>query len=252
MSDFSIVKKGYDIKQVDGHIKKLIGFTEEKMQEQRKRIDELKEENRILFDRIEEYKKAEKTVSEAIISATKKAGDILTAAKMRYALECERIKLMRLKWTQYVESASEKVRAIDESVNMQAYLIKMEDELKEALNSDLNIKKTRTLNEAEEQFISENERLTGESCINVMRKALKEETKADKSKDYTEKVRKSIQSNIKKEIELQEESDEEDLIDDEELIDDSGMPDELPDELPDDLPDNPLPELFKEMGLIPD
>jgi len=260
MANFSVVRKGYDINQVDAYVNKVVTFTESKLEEQKKRIDELKEENRLLQSKIDDYKKSEETVSEALINATKKANEIITASKMRFALEGERIRLFRAKWTQYVESAVKKIRDIDESVNMQAYLIKTEDEMREAVGRDLNIKKTRLLNEAEDQFMRERLRLNKIEEKAKEGDSLKTETKADKvdKKDFTGKVKKAIKNNIKKEIkDYEEKAEEEDLLDDEEMNDEfveikkDVIKDEKMLEIDmDDSLDKPLPDLLQELGLI--
>lgn len=260
MANFNIVRKGYDTKQVDLYVSKLISLTDAKLLEHKNRIDELKEENRILTEKVEEYKRQEITVSDTLIHATKKANEIMTASKMRYALESERIKLFRAKWTAYVESALDKVQKLDESLNMTAYLTKMDDELRESIGNELNIKKARLLNEAEDQFMSERERLNTETVRAVEEKKeekpkgrLKKETNADKTNEkFIGKVKESLKNNIRKEIrdyetqeeETQELTEAENTNIDYEYIEENA--------LDNPLDGRPFTDLLKDLGLMVD
>ena len=253
MVNFSIVRKGYDVGQVDTYVNKIVNFTESKLLEQKKRIDSLKDENKKLADKISSYEKQETFVSEALINASKKANEIITASKMRYALESERIKLFRAKWTSYVESAKSKVYEIDESVNMQAYLLKMEDELREMIGKDLNIHKARVLNDAEEQFMSERQRL---DTVAVTEKEANPsdilndvETNAAIDDDlYVEKVKEAINSNIKKSIddyepEQEKEEEDDDLFNDYKDSREFDISEAM-------NPGKSLAEICKDLGLI--
>ena len=256
MATFNIVRKGYDILQVDEHLNNLVKFTESKLLEHKKRIDLLKDENKQLQLKIEGYEKQADSVSEALINATKKANEIINASKMRFALEGERLKIMRAKWTKYVENASDEVYKLDSSINMQAYLTKMDDELRQMIGEDLNIKKARILNDAEEQFMSERNRLSSldnavmtdseeinDKKITIVQEGKKElktrakrdikqeitdsvlnrETIADKEDDYVGKVKRAYTNNIKQAIidyekDLDNEIKEDDDISEDEII----------------------------------
>ena len=72
MATFNIVRKGYDILQVDEHLNNLVKFTESKLLEHKKRIDLLKDENKQLQLKIEGYEKQAYSLSDALINETKK------------------------------------------------------------------------------------------------------------------------------------------------------------------------------------
>jgi cell division septum initiation protein DivIVA len=225
MANFSIVKKGYETSQVDTYVEKVIKFTESKLSEQKKRIEELKEENRALQLKLNEYKEKEKTVGDAILAASEKAEEILGASRIRYALESERLKLFRDKWTKYVESASEKVRKIDDTVNMNAYLTRLDDELKEAIGGDLNIKKARIPSDPEKQFMSERERLSAADKGEMPKKIkVGKEANADSS-EFKSKLKKALESNIKEDIVNPEDNIDED--DEDELVADKDIESEV-------------------------
>lgn len=253
MVNFSIARKGYNIKQVDDYCTKIINFTENKLKEQKKRINLLKEENVKLYKRIKDYENQEKMVSEALINATKKANEIITASRMRFALEGERIKIFKSKWTNYVKEASMKVYKLDEKINMQAYLTKMDDELRAMLGVDLNIHKTRVLNQAEEQFMEERKRLNTMDDDNIINditdSVLEDETNADKDRDYINKVKETLNRNIKKEVENYPLNNEEKNLEND---DDNELLNELSDEFDMEEAINPkksLEEICRELGL---
>lgn len=226
MANFSIVKKGYETTQVDTYVEKVIKFTESKLSEQKRRIEELKEENRALQLKLNEYKEKEKTVGDAILAASEKAEEILGASRIRYALESERLKLFRDKWIKYVESASEKVRKIDDTVNINAYLTRMDDELRETIGGDLNIKKARIPGDPEKQFMSERERLSvADKGDKPSKVKAGRETGADNAEEFKSKLKKALEGNIKEDIENPEaeEIDE----DDDELVADRDLEEEI-------------------------
>lgn len=62
-------------------------------------VDGLKDENQRLASEVEKYKKCEDEVKNVLAVATKKAFDIKTDMKLQYALETERLKIFKAKWT---------------------------------------------------------------------------------------------------------------------------------------------------------
>lgn len=207
MVNFSIKRKGYDKKQVDTYLKKVVNLTDNKLKELRQRVDLLRQENRKMRYLIDDYKAQEKNISDTLLSATKKANEIVSASEVRYKLEGERLRIFREKWCKYVESAIDEVYQIDESVNMKIYLDKMDKELYQMINRDLNIKKARPLNSAEEHFISEQDRLA------EIDKGINNETIADIDRDEKVLFKKTLEDDISKNIEEIEYSDE--VVDDE-------------------------------------
>ncbi len=70
----------------------------ELIKEQSERINELRQENSDLLVALEAYRKKEKEISELLSFAKKQSEELKSEAKVKLALECERIKLYRKKW----------------------------------------------------------------------------------------------------------------------------------------------------------
>ncbi|MBR1747222.1 MAG: hypothetical protein IJ735_03290 [Clostridia bacterium] len=68
------------------------------VKEQAARIAELKQENASLVKRLDEYVAREKELADTIAFAKKKCDEWVSNAKIKYALECERLKTFRAKW----------------------------------------------------------------------------------------------------------------------------------------------------------
>ena len=95
MAKFTIKRKGYSVDEVDEFITKLLSLTESKLEEQSKRINELKEQVRSLTAEKEEFKAKECSVSGALTEAVKRADEIQSMSETRYSLELQRIKNFR-------------------------------------------------------------------------------------------------------------------------------------------------------------
>ena len=161
MPEFTLVKRGYNSKEVDEYIERNNAYLEDKLKEQRLRINELKAQNLKLAAKIREMRAKEDDVKNALIAANEKAKEILSAAKIRYAYEGQRLKLLQTKWTNYFESSMKKSENDDYKKN-EAYYIKVETEIQEILKSDFGISsdKPQSVNdEIMAQYKSETKRL---------------------------------------------------------------------------------------------
>ncbi|MDR3293525.1 MAG: DivIVA domain-containing protein [Clostridiales bacterium] len=164
MSEFSVVKKGYDKTEVDDYIAKTNGYLEDKLKEQKLRINELKNQNLKLAKIIKELKGREDDVKNALIAANEKSKEIASAARLKYAMEGQRLRLLQAKWLNHFETeACEN----DDYKKSQAYYVKIEAELQEILKSDFGIQTEKTEksqnDEIVQQFKSETKRLFGNS-----------------------------------------------------------------------------------------
>ncbi|MDR3263002.1 MAG: DivIVA domain-containing protein [Clostridiales bacterium] len=164
MSGFSVVKKGYDSKEVDEYITKNNMYLEDKLKEQKLRINELKNQNLKLAVKIKEMKGREDDVKNALIAANEKSKEIMSAVKIKYALEGQRIRLLQAKWTSYFESGMKKYDN-DDYKKCQAHYIKAETEIREILKNDFGIITEKALPSANDeiltQYRNETERLFG-------------------------------------------------------------------------------------------
>lgn len=143
MADFSIVKKGYDKNEVDRFIFDMHSRNEDVLREQRDRIDSLKKENEKLKNIINGFKERENCVSEALLSAVNKAKEVEDSVKVKFAMECERIRVFQTKWTGYVEKAKAEIEPPESAKTLNSALESIKKELFKRMENDLNIKESK-------------------------------------------------------------------------------------------------------------
>lgn len=71
-------------------------------------LENLKAENRILSERLDEYKRKDALINQAIISAEKKSADIIRRAETKYALEVQSLKTFCERYERYFSYLEEK------------------------------------------------------------------------------------------------------------------------------------------------
>lgn len=104
---------------------------------QAERIEELKRENSSLSLELARYRAKEAEIAEALSYAKSKAKELEREAKVRYALECERLDAYRAKWTEAVQSL-EKAESLGEQViKTERYLRQCAKELKDLIERDI-------------------------------------------------------------------------------------------------------------------
>jgi len=173
MFGFNIVKKGYAKEEVEEYIKKNTVYNEDKLKDQKVRIDELKQTVERLNKEIARLINREDDVKNALISATEKSNELLNTSRMRYAIEGQRLKLFREKWTNYYLGAVPKNK---ESISVQ--LGKYDKELYDILEKEFGIKSIA--GDIASQYHSETDRLQSAyndnaytDIINTMKRARK-------------------------------------------------------------------------------
>jgi cell division septum initiation protein DivIVA len=124
---------------------------------QSRRIEELKQENEKLYKELEKYRAQEKEISETLSYAKKQAENIVSEAKIKYALECERIKIYRQKWT-LVAANNNKERIIESLEKTFDTLKQCQTEMENMLACDLG--------DDMKSYIEERDRLQTEPCLN--------------------------------------------------------------------------------------
>lgn len=122
------------------------------IKEQADRIAELKKTNADLTLTLEEYRLREKEISDTLAYANKKSSEIISESKVKYALECERLKAFRKKWIIAAHSGALK----GSYEQTERTLRECQSELENALASDLG-----TLD-----YVAERERLDDEPNLN--------------------------------------------------------------------------------------
>ncbi|MDR2090850.1 MAG: DivIVA domain-containing protein [Clostridiales bacterium] len=153
MAGFSVVKKGYDAAEVDEYIAKNNAYLEDKLKEQRLRINELKGQNIRLASQIRDMRRREDDVKNALIAANEKSKEIMSAAKLKYALEGQRLRLLQAKWTNYFESGAE-CGSGDYKLG-EAYYIKVETEIREILRHDFGIATEKSAPSVNDEIMSQ-------------------------------------------------------------------------------------------------
>ena len=154
--NFIIRRKGYDIKQVDEYILTLTKNYETSLAAQRDRIESQKAEIAAKEKLLQEYIARKESITNSITQAVEKARQIEYAAKVRYALEGERLAAFSAKWVRYCESMT---NAVDKNLlqNAKNYVESAKKQLEEGLSADLNL--GAYLGEAAEIYETEKSRL---------------------------------------------------------------------------------------------
>lgn len=159
MEGFRKVLRGYDEKEVNVFLTKLNDNFASVSQEQKERIDELKEQNEKLAEELSVYRKKEKLIERTLTEATRRAEDIESELKTQYALEIERLKIFQAKWTNCYEELKNKYHFDKDVNNMESLVINTKQTLIDKLGR-LNIILPHLESEEQMQFDSESERIT--------------------------------------------------------------------------------------------
>lgn len=159
MPKFDVVKKGYDIAQVNNYLTASVQSDKDALSEKSIRIEELKAENAALLREIEQLKKREKNVNEALMTAIEKAKEMDYSTKIRFALEGERIKLFRDKWLNYCDKNIQDTYLQKKRGEVSGALMDIEEELVEAMSKDMDLQVSRPENEVQAQYMEEAKRI---------------------------------------------------------------------------------------------
>ena len=133
MVKFDIDKKGYDIEQVENYINTLTVKYEEKLAELKDRVFTMRNELNIMKERLSTYKNKDKQISQALVFAVDKAGQIENSARKLYDLEIKGINIL-------YEHLQVIIEAIDDKYGKKskdAHFIELIDEFKRGLDSVL-------------------------------------------------------------------------------------------------------------------
>ena len=188
MEGFRKVLRGYDEKEVNVFLTKLNDNFASVSQEQKERIDELKEQNEKLSEELSVYRKKEKLIERTLTEATRRAEDIESELKTQYALEIERLKIFQAKWTNCYEELKNKYHFDKDVNNMESLVINTKQTLIDKLGR-LNIILPHLESEEQMQFDSESERITklqeeqADRLVSELKNQIKE---LDEEFDYKE------------------------------------------------------------------
>lgn len=141
---------------------------------QSRRIEELKQENEKIQVELEKYRAKEKEISDTLSYAKKQAENITSEAKIKYALECERIKVFRQKWTLLAPSNNK--NRIQESYERTMETLKQ-------CQLDMENMLANDLGEDMASYIEERNRLSMEPCLNYQAIVSENESRSDHLND---------------------------------------------------------------------
>lgn len=133
MVKFDIDKKGYDIDQVENYINTLTLKYEEKLAEQKDRVFTMRNELNIMKEKLSTYKNKDKQISQALIFAVEKAGQIENSARKLYDLEIKRINILYDHLKVIIEQIEELYGSRIDNDNLNSLI----DEFKRGLDSVL-------------------------------------------------------------------------------------------------------------------
>ncbi len=157
---FKLSRRGYDVDEVESYIATERARAEDVQLAQRERIAALKEQCAKQEEQLNELKGREEQIKQALITATRNADRLTEDVKARYAIELDRLRLFRAKWTGAYEQLKERYRFDKDALNMESVAVSVEMELGKLLSQDFSLAKGDDVDEMEEYFKSEVDRLT--------------------------------------------------------------------------------------------
>lgn len=155
MDKFKVVKKGYDIIEVENFIIDINKQNDKVIAKLRDTITKMKQEYDELNIILQGYKAREDGVNKALTKAVESAKDIEYTAKVKFALESERLNDFSDKWTRFCNLACSTVNDKTKKDTID-FIEKTKNELKVLMNSQLNIE---GFEEVKSEYIAEKKRI---------------------------------------------------------------------------------------------
>lgn len=157
---FARTRRGYDIDAVEAFITSEQNRADDALREQKERIAALKAENAKLSCELDSLRAREEQIKTTLVSATEKADKMTLDLKLRYAMELDRLKLFRAKWTQAYEEMKERYHFSKDALNMESVAVSTELEIQKFLSQDFSLTKGDDADKMESDFKGEAARLT--------------------------------------------------------------------------------------------
>ncbi|MDD4839386.1 MAG: DivIVA domain-containing protein [Clostridia bacterium] len=182
---FSIVKMGYDKKEVENYLKTQTERNSILMSENQARLLSMKTKYGELEDELKEFRGREDEIKNSLFAANDKANEMTIDIKIQYALEIERLKIFQAKWTNCYEELKERYHFGKDALNMESVIVSTTLELENLLARDFSLARENSGGEIEKQFKREVERLGGgdEELTSLFEKLKSELKTATKQKD---------------------------------------------------------------------
>ena len=159
---FPTARKGYSIEAVESYISAEKSRADSVQLAERERIASLKEQCESLTAQLNELKGKEEQIKSAFIAATQNAERLTSDVRARYAMELDRLRLFRAKWTGAYEQLKERYHFDKDALNMESVAVSVELELSKFLSQDFSLSKGGSDDEMERYFKSEVARLTAQ------------------------------------------------------------------------------------------
>lgn len=156
---FALVRRGYDVDSVEAYIALEREKADRAGLEQKERIRVLKAQCERLAEELSVYRDKEEQIKSALITAGEQAEKTTLDIKFRYAMELERLKLFRAKWTGAYEEIKQRYNFSKDALNMESVALSVKLELERFLAQDFSLDRGIPAEETEAAFKEEAERL---------------------------------------------------------------------------------------------
>lgn len=183
---FALVRRGYDVDSVEAYISLEREKTDRAGLEQKERIRVLKAQCDRLNEELSVYRDREEQIKGALLAAGEQAEKTVLDIKLRYAMELERLKLFRAKWTGAYEEIKKRYNFSKDALNMESVAVSVKLELERFLAQDFSLDRGGSAGEEEEAFKAEAERLSEED--GQVKELKRQLLKAAERKDKEEKL----------------------------------------------------------------
>ncbi|MEG2687633.1 MAG: DivIVA domain-containing protein [Clostridia bacterium] len=204
---FPMAHRGYDVNAVEAFLSVQQTRAEEVAMAQKERISALKSQNADLNAELLALKTREEQIKSTLISATEKADKMTLDIKLRYAMELDRLKLFRAKWTNAYEEIKERYHFSKDALNMESVVVSTEMEIQKFLAQDFSLPKGDNVSEMEVYFKGEADRLTeADSNVQELKRKLIEANErklAEKQQQLDNNFRQQAENCFKQQPNLQ-------------------------------------------------
>ena len=183
---FALVRRGYDVDSVEAYISLEREKADRAGLEQKERIRVLKAQCDRLSEELSVYRDREEQIKGALLAAGEQAEKTVLDIKLRYAMELERLKLFRAKWTGAYEEIKKRYNFSKDALNMESVAVSVKLELERFLAQDFSLDRGGSAGEEEEAFKAEAERISEED--GQVKELKRQLLKAAERKDKEEKL----------------------------------------------------------------
>lgn len=183
---FALVRRGYDVDSVEAYISLEREKADRAGLEQKERIRVLKAQCDRLSEELSVYRDREEQIKGALLAAGEQAEKTVLDIKLRYAMELERLKLFRAKWTGAYEEIKKRYNFSKDALNMESVAVSVKLELERFLAQDFSLDRGGSAGEEEEVFKAEAERLSEED--GQVKELKRQLLRAAERKDKEEKL----------------------------------------------------------------